>query len=151
MSDNNDDASGDFVGEQEEEEEDDDQSYRYETCSEDEEDQSLAKRQRENDEIPRSCSQLRRKYLDAGESEMRMWSDGNSIKMSIAAAIRQIADQPSGHLSVLSSLDALINDDVLKTFRIFIDVCPSMTVTYDLIFNTTSEIKESPPILKCTT
>lgn len=132
-----------------EDDDDSQQSYRYESASDDEGDfGSSVKRQREND-TDDFCH--RRKYLDGGESDMRIWSEGNSVRMAISAAIRQVADHPSGKLSVLFSVDSLFGDEKRKTFRIFVAVCPTMNVTYDLIFCSTSEIKEAPPILKCTT
>jgi hypothetical protein len=143
MSENEDETSCDFADDYSQ------QSYQYESCTDEEDESSANKRQRENE----SSSDVygRRKYLDAGDIDLRIWSQNNLVRMSIAASIRQIADHNSGKLSVLFSADTLLSDDVMKTFRIFVDVCPSMTVAYDLTFNATVEIKESPPVLRCVT
>lgn len=124
------------------------QSYHYQSCSDEDEISLNYKRHRENES--QSCYP-RKKYLDAGDGDLRIWSVNSLVRSYIAASVRQIADHNSGRMSVLFSVDTLFSDEIMKTFRIFVDVCSSMTVAYDLSFDSSLEIRESPPILRCVT
>lgn len=133
-------------------EENDNYEYTYWSEDEyDEADEEAPTNKRSKSSFTVDADTTREKYLDADSQDFRIWATGCTIKMSITSAVRQLVEHPSGKLSVLCSKDELYADTPIKKMMVFVDVAPSMTVVYELKFDSSKELKSSPPRLKCLT
>lgn len=143
------------VEEEIEEEFYDDEPEEYEYVYSDDEnhglDEGLCGGKRPLDLVEESFSS-KRKYLDADGYSLRIWSEANVIRMAIVASVRQIIDHQSNQFRILCSSDQLDTPDIDELIlSVFVDVTDTMTVVYELKFNTKVEMGISPPRLKCLT
>jgi ubiquitin-protein ligase len=94
----------------------------------------------------------KRKYLDADGYSLRLWSEGNVVRMAIVSSLRQITDHQSNLFRILCSSDQLELPELPElVLSVFVDVTAAMTVVYELKFNTEVEMAFSPPRLSCLT
>jgi ubiquitin-protein ligase len=139
-------------GEEELDENEEEEEYEYvyqPDENEDEDDCCGVKRPLEGVE---EIFSLKRKYLDADGYSLRLWSEGKVIRMAIVSSLRQIIDHQSNLFRILCSSDQLEIVDLSElVVSVFVDVAESMTVVYELKFNTEMEMAFSPPRLHCLT
>jgi baculoviral IAP repeat-containing protein 6 len=91
------------------------------------------------------------KFLDGSYTDLIAWADDDPRRRDIMLCLRQIANNVSGLFSIYYTTDELNSDSAIKEFLVFVQVVPSMSVSYAIRFDSSKEFSTTVPHVRCVT